>query len=49
MDVEKLDPNSTDDDSTKNSTQDHSSVQVHHDQDISSNFHNKKKITLTPQ
>ena len=31
MDVEKTISNSTDDDSTKNSSQDHPSVQVYHD------------------
>jgi len=44
MDVERTVRNSTDDDdSTMHSTQDRPSVQVHHDQDISSNLHNKKK------
>ena len=37
MDVEKINPNSTDDNSTKHSTQ------YRHDKDISSNPHKKKK------
>ena len=41
MDVQKLVLLSTDDDSTRTSTQDPPSKQVHHDQDISSNLHNK--------
>src|SRR5450631_254024 len=43
MDVEKSVPLSTDDDSTKTSTQDRPSKQVLHDQDISSKLHNKNK------
>ena len=42
MDVKRTVPNSTYDDCTKNSTQDHTSVQVHHNHDISSNLHSKK-------
>ena len=40
MDVEKIVPNSTDHDSTKNSIQDRLSVQVHHNHNILSNFYN---------
>jgi hypothetical protein len=43
MDVERSGPLSTDDDSTKTSTQDRPSKQAHHDQDILSNLHNKNK------
>jgi hypothetical protein len=46
MDVERIVPNSTYDDCTKNSTQDHTSIQVHHNHDISSNFHDKKNKKL---
>ena len=43
MDVKRIIHNSTDDDdSTMHSIQDLLSVHVHHDQDISSNLHNKK-------
>jgi hypothetical protein len=55
MDVERFVPNSTDDDSTNNLTQDRTSVQVHHNHDISLNFHDRKNknyinflIILTP-
>ena len=44
MNVERTVRNSTDDDSTVHSTQDHPSVQVHHDHDLSLNLHNKKYI-----
>ena len=40
MDVEKTISNFIDDDSTKYSTKDRPSVQIHHDHDISSNFYN---------
>ena len=46
MDVEKTIPNSTNDDSTKHSTQYCLYVQVSHDQDISSKFHNNKNLFL---
>jgi hypothetical protein len=46
MDVDRTVLNSTYDDCTKNSTQDHTSVQVHHNHDISSNLHNKKNKKL---
>ena len=42
MDVEKTCPNFTDDNTTKNSTQDRPFLQIYHDYDISSNLHNKK-------
>jgi hypothetical protein len=38
--------NSTYDDFTKNLTQDHTSVQVHHNHVISSNLHNRKNKKL---
>ena len=38
----------TNGDSTKTSTQDRSSVQINHDQEITSNLYDKKKIYIKP-
>jgi hypothetical protein len=48
MDVERTTPISTDDDPTMHSIQDRPSLQVHHHQDISSNFHNNNKKIHEP-
>ena len=42
MDVENIIYNFIDDDSTKNSTQDHLPLSLHHHEDITSIFQNKK-------